>query len=340
MIKIENKDDIMRKKKVLIIVCYYGELPEWYPLWIKSCEYNPSFDFLIVTDDKRKLGELPYNVHSYIINIKDLKKTFNNRINFEVCINSPYKLCDFKPLYPLAFENQIKEYEFWGHCDMDMIFGDLKRFIKDDILSSNDRIGEYGHLTLYRNKKEIINLYKSDGSIFPYKEVFTNPDSFGFDEMSGMNLICVEKKIKWFRNIQIANMDPYCMQLRLKGHIGEPEVYFWKEGKIFGVFKEKEKIIQKEYAYIHFSGKHPKLMVNSNQIREFFITADGFFPKENVLTEKDFIVWSNFTDKKSEKIDYIKLRVKRIIHILISPVHSKKIWIRKKNGIKKFNRIS
>ena len=38
-------------KKILIIP-YFGKFNNYFELWLKSCEYNTDFDWLIFTDDK------------------------------------------------------------------------------------------------------------------------------------------------------------------------------------------------------------------------------------------------------------------------------------------------
>lgn len=39
------------KFKVAIILPYFGKLPNYFQLWIKSAEMNKDFDFLIFTDN-------------------------------------------------------------------------------------------------------------------------------------------------------------------------------------------------------------------------------------------------------------------------------------------------
>ena len=41
-------------------------------------------------------------------------------------------MCDYKVAYGEMFQDYIKEYDFWGHCDMDMIFGE-ENFINEII---------------------------------------------------------------------------------------------------------------------------------------------------------------------------------------------------------------
>ena len=88
--------------RIKLIVCYYGKFPEWMNVWLKSCELNSNIDFMIVTDIK--LGELPSNVTILNIGFNELKKHFSNVLGFEVSLETPYKLCDYKPVYGKAFK--------------------------------------------------------------------------------------------------------------------------------------------------------------------------------------------------------------------------------------------
>ena len=44
----------------------------------------------------------------------------------QVTLDRPYKLCDFKPAYGFIFGEYLKEYDYWGHCDIDIVWGDLR----------------------------------------------------------------------------------------------------------------------------------------------------------------------------------------------------------------------
>lgn len=52
-------------EKIAVVSVYYGTLPPYYKLWLRSCEYNSTIDFYIVTDIE--VENLPKNVH--IINL-------------------------------------------------------------------------------------------------------------------------------------------------------------------------------------------------------------------------------------------------------------------------------
>lgn len=57
-----------------------------------------------------------------------------------VAIPNSYKLCDFKPTYGLIFSEYIAKYDFWGMGDIDVIYGNIRDFITEDVLNNNDII--------------------------------------------------------------------------------------------------------------------------------------------------------------------------------------------------------
>lgn len=115
--------EIIMKNRVKLIVCYYGTLPTEFSLWLSSCKNNPDFDFLIVTDTE--VFNIPSNVSVLNISIEEVKKRFSTACGLNVILSKPYKLCDFRPLYGKAFTDELKGYDFWGHCDIDVVWGEI-----------------------------------------------------------------------------------------------------------------------------------------------------------------------------------------------------------------------
>ena len=102
-----------------------GKYPWYFPYFLHSCRYNPTVDFLIFTDNYDPNLEIPSNVKMIPYSIDLFKADAAKTLGFEVAVSSGYKLCDFKPAYGTIFSDCIKDYDFWGYCDMDMIFGNV-----------------------------------------------------------------------------------------------------------------------------------------------------------------------------------------------------------------------
>ena len=45
----------------------------------------------------------------------------------------------------------VKKYDFWGYCDLDLIFGDIRKFVNEEVLNTYEKIYNRGHLTLFKN---------------------------------------------------------------------------------------------------------------------------------------------------------------------------------------------
>ena len=98
-----------------IIVPYFGKLPEIFPIWLKSCSTNKDIEWLIITDDTSKYN-YPKNVDVNYISWEDIKLRIQKLYDFEIILDKPYKLCDYRVAYGEIFEEELEKYDFWGYC--------------------------------------------------------------------------------------------------------------------------------------------------------------------------------------------------------------------------------
>ena len=161
-----------------------GDWPWYFPYFLHSCRFNQSIDFIILSDCKSTMIEFPSNVRLLNYTISQFKTDAAKAFGFNISIDHGYKLCDFKPAYGYIFSDLVKNYDFWGHCDIDIIFGNIRNFITPKILKENDVISarhDYltGSFALYKNIPFVNQLFKESKD---YKKVYTNPLNFCFDE--------------------------------------------------------------------------------------------------------------------------------------------------------------
>ena len=170
-------------KKILIIIPYFGNLPETFPFWYQSAKDNQDVDFLFITD--QEVGESS-NFHVMKTSFKDLKARFEEALGMEVNMPSPYKLCDFKPVYGYVYSKELEGYDFWGFGDIDLVYGRIRHFFTDDVLDNYDMISGWGHLTLLRNC-DFCNTFfmQRHGKFLYWKDAFSRPEYSGFDEYFG-----------------------------------------------------------------------------------------------------------------------------------------------------------
>lgn len=172
----------MQIKKAVLIIPYFGPFPAYFDLWRKSARMNPDFDFFIYTDNRLEEDEAS-NIKIIYTTFEAFRRRFQEKLGDHIHLKTPYKLCDYKPTYGYILEEDIKQYPFWGYCDVDLIFGQLNHFITDERLNRYDKFYFHGHFTLYRNNEKMNRLFMEHyANVVDYKHAFSTDYSCHFDE--------------------------------------------------------------------------------------------------------------------------------------------------------------
>ncbi len=272
---------------IAILVCYLGPLPEYFPLWVKSCAANPSFDFLLLTDQQPE--GLPPNVHCIETSLPALRQQFTEKLGFEISLERPYKLCDFKPLYGELFEELLRPYDFWGHCDLDQIFGCLSDFIDDALLKRYDKFYKLGHLAIYRNDPACNARYRLPGYRADWREVVTKPTAYLFDE-DGMNAIYAQGGFPVYFQPDYADISPIYRRFKRsefllddaqkRNNNYDRQVFYWEDGRLLRAFVRDGVVCSDAFAYIHFQRRgFGRPAFDMRTAERFYITPDGFLEK-------------------------------------------------------------
>jgi len=205
-------------------------------------------------------------------------------------------LHDLKPAYGTIFEDYLESYDFWGHTDIDMIYGDIKKFITDNILRKYDVItsrDKYlaGFFTLYKNCKKTNRLYKKCPS---YKKIFLDSDNlYSFDECNLLhtqldNNIQVPKK-----RLKLNNMTYIVKEYSKNGLIKSHFKDLCKDLnpiKNFKLYFNKGRITsndgKREHLYFHFYlakkiyGKNTQKIKRKTPNRFYITNYEIFFNRE------------------------------------------------------------
>src|SRR4051812_4996887 len=136
---------------ILLIIVYFGVLPACASLFFRSCAENASINWLLVTDQPVDELRVPNNVSVRQTTMAAFKSSIDRIMGMQTALVTPYKLIDFKPAYGVIFAEDVAGFDWWGHCDMDLMFGQIRSFVTDDILARHDKVFIHGHLSLYRN---------------------------------------------------------------------------------------------------------------------------------------------------------------------------------------------
>ena len=119
----------LRLPSVCLVVCYFGPTPGWIHHYLVSCAYNPSIDFLIFTDQD-DFPVAPPNVRVKRLSRSSFNELATKTIGVEIRLSHHRKLCDFKPTYGHLFEEFLDGWDYWGYTDLDVIYGDVRRFLR------------------------------------------------------------------------------------------------------------------------------------------------------------------------------------------------------------------
>ena len=151
-------------KSIVLIVPYIGKWPLWFEAHLVSIAQNPTIDWLFITDCKIP-EKYPENVRFVPATLQSLNTKINEILELQMPL-SPRKLCDVRPAYGKIFQDYIATYDFWGFCDVDIIWGAIRDFVSDDILSNYDIISSRkeaisGHFTLFSNNAQLNEFYRT-----------------------------------------------------------------------------------------------------------------------------------------------------------------------------------
>jgi hypothetical protein len=283
------------KNKICIIIPYYGKWPRFFDLYLKSCSYNDWLDILFITDLELPAGTFK-NVSKRHIPASEIKSIFSEKLQSEVSLDSFYKLCDLKPTYGYVFQDWIKEYAFWGFGDVDLIYGNTRKFLTDELLDNYDIITfrtEWisGALTLFRNTPEINTLFKKSPD---WKKVISSPKHFSFTEIahfynevkSGQSALEVPTEIVSFTTVckraAVNGELRYFEKKLIKESISEGEYLCFDKG----VIKDNKEV---EYLHYHYITEKTKRAFRFPQWEtipdKFYITPTGFYTTQQFRWE-------------------------------------------------------
>lgn len=256
-------------KKIKYIVPYFGKLPQNFQLWLLSCSKNPTINWLVFTNDKTEF-DYPKNVEVVYCTFEDIKERIQQIYEFKIVLDRPWKLCDYKVAYGEIFAPELVGFDFWGYCDIDLMFGNIRNFITDEILDKYEKIGFQGHSTLYKNVPDVNQRYRSKFEQLPnYIEIFTNSKGYCFDE-NIIGEIYDNLKIPYYKETNFAHLSKYDYSFFLRylpkedNYKNNRQIFVWKNGVLRRFYLDKEKEIKdEEYMYLHFFCRPIKYNISS-----------------------------------------------------------------------------
>lgn len=242
------------QQSIALIVCYYGKFPWYFTYFLHSCKHNPTIDFYIITDNNSLTIPLPDNVKFIYKTLEEIRLLATQKLGFKVNMDFSYKLCDFKPAYGLIFSEILKPYDFWGHCDIDVIFGNIRIFMTDELLADRDLISVRadwltGCFLLYRNNIKMKTLFEHSKD---YKKVFSSFRHHCFDETNFEHDAFTEGKPYYEIESEVESMTHVVKKMEAQNYIkpyfdlhiiegGSPGKLTWDSGTL--IYKNRFEVM-------------------------------------------------------------------------------------------------
>ncbi|WP_417510926.1 DUF6625 family protein [Methylophaga sp.] len=303
--------------KIVIVIPYFGRWPDWINLFIESCKFNHDIDWLFYTDCPLP-ENYAHNIEYKQISFSAYKQLVSQELEIEFNPKDSYKLCDLKPALGYIHRTEIEQYDFFCFGDLDVIYGDLRYFLTDQLLNKYDVIGTHnlrlsGHFCAFRNNQRNREAFKK---IKNWQTYLSNPHHLSLDESKFSKIFVPHRKHpNWLRKLwsissrhqrKVYFREQYTTILSsitwLDGTKIHPQEWYWYKGKLLNNRNERE------FMYLHFMNwksnrwlpkqyrnkppawsKLPKLVnVNWQAVNEdgFQISEKGFTPLKQSIKDK------------------------------------------------------
>lgn len=309
-------------KRAVFILPYFGKLPNYFPLFLKSVSFHPMVDLMLFTDDRRSF-DYPSNAIVHYCTFEETVARFRSKIGDDICLPTPRKLCDFKPTYGFVFEEFISEYEYWAYGDCDTLWGDFDAILSPLFDEGFDKVFALGHLSFTKNTAENNRIFFRDyhGESF-FREALCKEPIYWFDEAfkadrKDILTLFLEAGKKVYT--KDPSLNPVVRTLYFHqgildfenyrfDTIKEPPFYaLWEDGRIFKVQRNQKT----EYLYLHMQMRkmdYDDSVLNAQAVR---IVPDAFIPLQKPLSA-NFLTCVSY----SGLIHYLRYRYHMLVRML------------------------
>lgn len=309
-------------KKCAFIIPYFGSLPNFFPLFLRTLSYNQSYDLILVTDiDVKEKYNCPQNLKVVPMKFSELQERVKQLFGEKSVLPVPYKINDYAPMFGVIFAELLTEYDYWGYCDCDVLLGDLNDFLPSVLEKDFDKTFAAGHMTLFKNTAENNIRYSQSvrGEDPWYQEIIQTEKVMNFDEdyrEKNIHTIFKETGAKVFAEDLAMNV--YWGSVKFVRAKYNPQTadfdvlpykkarYYWQDGKVFSWHNGADgNLVRQDYSYIHLQSRKMRMSQDclTAPVVEIlpgrFVPLDGL-PKGNKISEKFLLpyVLQNWFDRK------------------------------------------
>ena len=239
----------MGSPSLRLVVAHYGPRPPYLHLVLRSMACNPDVHWLMLTD--RPLPGAPPNLEVRLCAFDDLARRIQGHFDFEISLERPYKLCDFRPAFGEIFSEELAGYDFWGHCDLDVVFGRIRRYLPPRAFDA-DKILFQGNFALYRNTAQAADWFRHEVGEVSYRKALTTPEAMHFDEWAGIYYIVEDLGVPVWNEPVIFDLSFHMYRTRDETAEGrDPRRYAWEDGEVCEYRLEGGRVARRTALLVH-----------------------------------------------------------------------------------------
>lgn len=296
--------------KIVVIIPFFGTFTNYFNFWLYSASKNKNYDFLIVNDFDHP--EIKYsNIKFLKMNLANLKELASSKLGFNISFEYSYKKCDYKPAYGLIFEDYIKDYDYWGYCDVDLIFGNLDKYVTNDKLEKYLKLYKLGHFSLTKNNQDGNDLFKRrcDNALLNYKLVYSTNKNFGFDELFLNDEFASGQLYSGFGDFSQIMVRYKNFQVFNESSKTNNAIFEYDDGSLYIYFlNDKKELVKEETMYAHFQKR--KISVETDNLTHYLIVPNKIIEYQTVT--KRFLK----KQKHCSFFYYLKIRINNLKHAI------------------------
>jgi hypothetical protein len=234
------------RPSIAIVVAYFGPAPFWLPAFFLSCRRNPDVQWLIYTDFEAPPA-VPPNVTLKPMRLDELSSLVSGAVGTRVEVSRPRKICDLRITFGVALAGDLRPFDFWAYSDIDIVWGDLRRFMTDDLLNAHDILSSRknrlsGHFTLFRNTPAINRAFEHIPDV---AVAMTNAEYLHLDEKQLTHALKARSDSASGDVPRLYWRDGLTMDSAYQMALGDRDRLWWREGRTFDASG-------RELMYLHF----------------------------------------------------------------------------------------
>lgn len=261
-------------KKIAIVLTYFGTPKPYFKFFLESAAKNNTVDFFFAGMDQKLIPNEP-NFHYIAFSIFSFKRRLEEITKESGIVIYPYKSAEYRPAIGLIFDDILKDYDYWGYCDPDIILGNIRGILDKVLEEEYQRVLELGHFCLYKNEASINSffLHRQDGKYVgrSFSYISHVQENCHFDEMGGINQLWASFKLdKWYRNNLIfSDISFASLEMKNANYSFRNRVFYkWDGGRLFEYLIKGKACYKKEMLYVHFQKR--KVDVDDNLSKDLF----------------------------------------------------------------------